>query len=309
MRHLFYNPAEGRLRSGWRILLFLILFWCLASLSLLIKPLFGDLTKREYTETYSLLIVLILSFAATVTVWFARKYMDKRPFTSLGLKWSKRGGLDLLFGFGLSGTMAGLFLIMAWQSGLVEITGINWQASVTGSGHVDWMQSFTMVTVLLLLLEHILVAYWEELVFRGYLFQNLTAGLGMKPAILISCLLFGLIHYLNPNATLLSTAIICLFGLMRIYGYLATGMLWLSMGMHLGWNFFQGPVFGFSASGHQMATLLDLNILQPNWLSGGSFGPEGSLLIIPIVLLALWMMKLWSRRGEINFKEHTSITR
>ncbi len=69
------------------------------------------------------------------------------------------------------------------------------------------------------------------------------------------------------------------------------------MGMHIGWNFFQGPFFGFSASGHEMATLFKLDILEPNWLSGGDFGPEASVLIIPIVFAALYLMRLWSKRG------------
>jgi membrane protease YdiL (CAAX protease family) len=123
-------------------------------------------------------------------------------------------------------------------------------------------------------------------------------GMGNKIAIVISCLIYGLIHAMNPNAGLLSSLIIVLFGFMRIYGYLLTNMLWLSMGMHMGWNFFQGPVFGFHASGHEMVTVVKQADLGPAWLSGGDFGPEGSLLIIPVVFLALWIMRLYSRRQE-----------
>jgi membrane protease YdiL (CAAX protease family) len=312
MKNLFYNPFAGRIRAGWRILIFLALFWVLAATSLVIKPLFGNLTKREYLSNYSLIIVLILAVAATVAVWFSRRHLDKKSFRSLGLKISKRSWMDLIFGFFLSALMAGTFLLLTLQFGLVEITGFNWGTTTEGIatpiGFTGMMQSFTLATLLLLFLEHLMVGYWEELVFRGYLFQNITEGLGLIPAILISCLLYGSIHYLNPNATYLSSIIIILFGFLRIYGYLATGMLWLSIGMHIGWNFFQGPIFGFAASGHQKATWLELNFSGPDWLSGGSFGPEGSLLIIPIVLLALWIMKKWSRRGETAYKVHTSIS-
>ncbi len=72
-------------------------------------------------------------------------------------------------------------------------------------------------------------------------------GLGLITSIIISCIIYGIIHYLNPNATILSSAIIVGFGFLRIYGYFSTKMLWLSMGMHVGWNFFQGPIFGFAA--------------------------------------------------------------
>jgi membrane protease YdiL (CAAX protease family) len=302
MNKVFINASEGRMRSGWRILIFLIIFWCLAAISLVIKPLFGSITKREYLENYSLLIVLILAVAATLSVWISRKYLDKQSFASLGLGRRGRAMPDLLFGFVLSAIMAGFFLLMAVGLNLVEITGVNWDSALQGSrpdsGLFGLMQSFSVATMLILLFEHILVGYWEELVFRGYLFQNMVNGMGQLPAILLSCLIYGVIHYLNPNATVLSSVIIMLFGFLRIFGYLTTGLLWLSMGMHIGWNFFQGPVFGFAASGHQKATWLELNILEPNWLSGGAFGPEGSLLIIPVVLLALWAMKVWGDKSR-----------
>ncbi len=300
------------MRAGWRILLFLILFWCLAATSLVIKPLFGDLTKREYISNYSLVIVLILAIAATAAVWISRKYLDKRSFTSLGLRSFKKGWQDLGFGFILSAVMAGVFLLLALQFDLVEVTGFNWgtasNQTETLSGFAGMMRSFTLATLLFLFLEHLMTGYWEELVFLGYLFQNMTAGLGLTPAILLSCLLYGAIHHMNPNATYLSSTIIILFGFLRIYGYLATGMLWLSMGMHIGWNFFQGPVFGFAASGHEKTSWLELKFTGPDWLSGGAFGPEGSLLIIPVVLLALWIMRVWSQRGEIVPKQHPSVT-
>jgi membrane protease YdiL (CAAX protease family) len=312
MGGIFYNNSEKRLRSGWRILIFLVLFWCLASLTLVIKPLFGSMTKREYLENFSLIIIGILAISATLSVWISRKYLDKATFVSLGLKLSRSAWTDLLFGFLLSAAMAGLFLFTALKLNLVEITGINWDDtpfSLTNfTGFTSMMQTFAMATLFLLLLENILVGYWEELVFRGYLFQNMSVGMGRLLAILLSCLIYGAVHSMNPNATLLSSSIIILFGFLRIYGYLATGMLWLSMGMHIGWNFFQGPIFGFAASGHQKATWLELEILEPNWLSGGSFGPEGSLLIIPIVLLALWAMKVWSNRGRMTFSKQPLIS-
>jgi hypothetical protein len=118
----------------------------------------------------------------------------------------------------------------------------------------------------------------------------------MKTAIIVSCALYGLVHSANPNAGILSTAIIVLFGYLRIYGYLSTGQLWLSIGMHTGWNFFQATVFGFAASGHAEArTWLTHDALSPDWLSGGDFGPEASVLTIPVVLIALVVMRWWSR--------------
>ena len=305
MKPIFKNLSEGRLKAGWRITLFVILFWILSSSIFLIKPLFKEISKRDFLNNYSLLIVAILSISATVAVALARKNLDKRNIKSLGLKVNKQSLKDLVFGFLLSGVMAAAFLGIASMLGLVEINSFEFVslefARSNSTSYVDFISYFSVVFLMIVLIEHVLVGYWEELVFRGYLFQNMKDGLGLVWAIIISCLLYGLIHSANPNATILSTIIIVIFGFLRLYGYLITNMLWLSMGMHIGWNFFQGPIFGFAASGHQHATLIKLNINDPNWLSGGSFGPEGSILIIPILFLALSIMRIWGGQSKVNY--------
>ncbi len=301
LKKYFINPEEGRLRSGWRILLFIIIFWVLAAITLIIKPLFGDITKREFLQHYALIIVSILALGASVAVPLARKILDKRSFVSLGLKLNKKAFRDVLFGFFLSAVMAALFFALMLLFGFIEFNGFNFntatELSNSPSDFATYMSVISVGSLALLLLEHILVGYWEELVFRGYLLQNMIDGMGVKAAIVISCLIYGLIHATNPNAGLLSSSIIVLFGFLRIFGYLSTKMLWLSIGMHIGWNFFQGPVFGFAASGHKKAMVIDQTLISnQDWLSGGEFGPEGSVLIVPIVVLALVVMRWYGKK-------------
>ncbi|HAS46124.1 MAG TPA: hypothetical protein DCS93_36925 [Microscillaceae bacterium] len=297
MKTFFYNLPENRLRAGWRILIFAALFWGLSALIFVIKPLFGDLSKREFLHYYRIVIVSVLAIAATLAVILSRKRLDKQSVVSLGLRVDKQAWKDLLFGFALSGMMAVFFLLLLLGLGLAEYQGFRFdQASLVNHktyGFIKIMSTISVVSLTILFLEDVLVGYWEELVFRGYIFQNMVAGIGLRWAIGISCLLYGLIHVANPNASLLSSSIIMLFGFLRLYGYLSTQMLWLSMGMHIGWNFFQGPVFGFAASGHTQVTLVKLKLLGPNWLTGGAFGPEGSVLIIPMIILALVAMRWW----------------
>lgn len=296
----FINPDEKRLRAGWRILIFIIIFWIFAAVIFLLKPLFGEVTKKAFLQDYSLIIVAVLAFGATVSVTLARKFLDKRSFVSLGLKVNKKTFKDLFFGFLLSGLMAGLFFALMLALDQIRFNGFNFDTENSLAGQpfdfVTYMSVVSAGSLALLLLEHILVSYWEELVFRGYLLQNMIDGMGIKIAIVISCLIYGLIHASNPNAGLLSSLIIVLFGFLRIYGYLTTKMLWLSMGMHIGWNFFQGPIFGFAASGHTKSTLIDITINPGTpWLSGGEFGPEGSIAIIPIIALALLVMRWYGK--------------
>ena len=277
-RGWFRNPQDQRLRAGWRIFAFLGVFYSIA-----LPLLFGLRALLDFPRS-SPLVIVIIALAATPAVYVARRCFDKKSFASLGLQTSWQGMADVLFGFLLSGMM------MATVFGLMVGLGYINNVHVNDLG---WDLAGVLLTSLCLMT---LVGFWEELVFRGYVLQNMVEGMGMKPAIVISCVLYGLVHSANPSATLLSSAIIVLFGYLRIYGYLSTGQLWLSIGMHTGWNFFQATVFGFAASGHAEAeTLLTHDSVAADWLSGGSFGPEASVLIIPVVLVTLLAMRSWSR--------------
>jgi hypothetical protein len=107
--------------------------------------------------------------------------------------------------------------------------------------------------------------------------------------------MYGVVHSTNPNATILSTSIIVGLGFLRLYGLLTTRQLWFSMGMHMGWNFFQGPIFGFAASGQGSFKLLTIELSGSGWLTGGDFGPEGSLLVLPILGVSLLVMRWWAK--------------
>lgn len=276
---VFRNPADGRLRAGWRIAGFLLCFYALA-----LPLLFGGRAAFDMSRRSPLIFVLI-AVAATLAVAFARRRFDRQTWVSLGFRLDRRTAPDLLFGFALSGLMAGCVFLAMLALGYVTEPRV----TMSGPELVTLLAGPLAITAV--------IAYWEELVFRGYLLQNMADGMGMTRAVLVSCLIYGVVHATNPSATLLSSAIIVLFGYLRIYGYLGTKQLWLSMGMHWGWNFFQATVFGYAASGHaEEHVLIEHGSAGPDWLSGGAFGPEGSVLTVPVVLVALLAMRAWSRR-------------
>lgn len=274
------SRVDSRLRAGWRILIFLVIFMALAVGGQVgIRAVLGGFPKD------SGLVFVLLAATATIAVFVARRYLDRRTFVSLGLCDFGRGWQDLAFGFALSAAMAAAVFGAMLALGLVDNVSIA----------VAPADAPALLAVPLGLT--ILIGYWEELVFRGYLLQNMAEGIGMELAIIVSCLLYGAIHAANPNASILSSTIIVLFGFLRIYGYLATGLLWLSIGMHIGWNFFQGPVFGFAASGRREDSTVIVHLPSgADWLSGGDFGPEASVITVPVILLALLAMRWWARR-------------
>jgi membrane protease YdiL (CAAX protease family) len=127
----------------------------------------------------------------------------------------------------------------------------------------------------------------EELIFRGGVYRILEDMFGSGVALILSGLLFGAMHLGNPHATYLAGAAIAIeAGILLGAAYAATRSLWLPIGIHIGWNFTEGGIFGASVSGGKpMKGLFDIPLSGPDWLTGGGFGPEAS--VVPMVICTL----------------------
>ncbi|MGH7969800.1 MAG: lysostaphin resistance A-like protein, partial [Limisphaerales bacterium] len=144
-------------------------------------------------------------------------------------------------------------------------------------------------------------AVGEEVVMRGVAYRLFEEGFGTTIAVLLSGALFGLLHVANPGATVESTIAIALeAGVLLAAAYVLTRSLWFPIGLHFGWNFTEGGIFGTSVSGGKSATgLIATHVSGPNYLTGGLFGPEASLPAVLVCLMAaLVMLVLADRRGE-----------
>jgi membrane protease YdiL (CAAX protease family) len=145
-------------------------------------------------------------------------------------------------------------------------------------------------------------AVYEELLFRGVLFRILEERAGTWIVLVLTGVLFGAIHLVNPGATVWgATAIAIEAGFMLAACYAATRTLWVPIGLHFGWNFALGGVFSAQVSGNGTPQgLLDAVISGPTPLTGGEFGPEGSLYSVTFgVLLTIVFLWLAHRRGRI----------
>ncbi len=145
-------------------------------------------------------------------------------------------------------------------------------------------------------------AVFEEILFRGVLFRLIERGLGSWIALVISAVIFGALHLTNPNATLIGAlAIMLQAGIALGAAFMLTRRLWLVMGIHFAWNFTQSGIFGSAVSGNPAAPgLLRSALTGPDWLAGGLFGVEASVLTV-VVGAALGITFLWhaSRKGNI----------
>lgn len=130
-------------------------------------------------------------------------------------------------------------------------------------------------------------AFGEEIVFRGVVFRLVEDRLGTTRAVMLSAGAFALIHAANPGATWFSTAAIALeAGVLLALAYVATRSLWMPIGLHFGWNFTEGGVFGEAVSGGRYSGLVSAHLSGPAVITGGAFGPEASVIAVAVALCA-----------------------
>jgi hypothetical protein len=138
------------------------------------------------------------------------------------------------------------------------------------------------------------------MVFRGVVFRLFEEGFGTTVAVLISGALFGAIHAGNPGATLASSAAIAVeAGVLLAAAYALTRSLWVPIGLHFAWNFTEGGIFGAAVSGGKIHSILVFPLHGPDYLTGGAFGPEASIVAVGVCLTAaIVMLVLAAQRGE-----------
>jgi hypothetical protein len=135
------------------------------------------------------------------------------------------------------------------------------------------------------------VATTEELLFRGVLFGIVERWLGTWGAIAVTAVLFGGLHLVNPDASIVGALAIAIeAGGMLGLAWVATRTLWVPIGLHLGWNFVLGGIFAATVSGSDSTPgLLQSAFTGPDILTGGAFGPEASLFAVLVCLVPAFL--------------------
>lgn len=134
----------------------------------------------------------------------------------------------------------------------------------------------------------------EELMFRGYPFQHLKAGIGAAGAIAVFSVLFGAVHLLNPSSSLWGLINTVLIGILLSIAYLRTRALWLPWGIHFGWNATLGFLCGLPVSGLRIFNVVvRTSVTGPKWMTGGDYGIEASAtgtIAVLVGLLIVWKL-------------------
>jgi membrane protease YdiL (CAAX protease family) len=287
--------------SGWLRALLCVIAWVFGMIGLTIVVVAavvvyaavtdGEPPSAEAFQDLSslglgaLAVIQVLSFALTLAVvWPLRRFVDRRSLRSLGLT--------------LRGYRAHLVQGMAWGVGSIVFGFVVLRASgaltVVPDHDAIGLPSFLGYLAVLSL-----VAFTEELMFRGYLLSNLMESMHHWLALLLSALVFAAFHLLNANISMLSVINLVLAGVVLGVYYIYRRNLWFGIGMHLTWNLFQGPVFGFEVSGIESPSLIGHRVSGSEVLTGGDFGLEGSILTTVFLIVAAVVISLQFRgRGS-----------
>lgn len=287
----FFSSAEFRPRALIRLVLFLFLSFFTLGIS--------TVATNEVLE----FTIRAVSIAGLFYVFI--RFIDLREFKSIGLNVNRLWVKELILGFFAAGiTMLGIFFY-EYLSRDLEIIGFGWE-SISND---IWLLPTAVFFV-----KMMSVGFYEEVVFRGYVLPNLKEGLTILKitpaqatiaAVLISSGVFGFAHYGNPNATIFAVLNIVLAGVMLSIPLILTGRLALSIGLHFGWNFFQGGVFGFRVSGQSVRhSIIEIQQGGNELWTGGSFGPEGGAIGVLGVIFLMIVILVYIRKVKGDLGLH-----
>lgn len=217
--------------------------------------------------------MIILLAISVLTVYFFQKKIDKQNLISHGFQ-LKNNLVHAMVGFALGLLLSGTGTFILIGNHNLQWTGIEYNtiALLTGFGVM------------------VMVAFSEELVFRGYILSNLLLSMNKWMALIYSALIFTLFHISNPGINILAIVNIFLAGLLLGINYIFTKNLWYSLLFHFAWNFYQGSILGYKVSGISFQPLLAQQLTGQSIMTGGTFGFEGSVVTSVLTLISISLL-------------------
>jgi membrane protease YdiL (CAAX protease family) len=301
MTAIFRNE-DGQLRSGWRIAL------CSILLALVIVAinvgwralgLPGRMVDGVPQPWAFFAFASLISACALAVVLLLLRYFEQRGPAAIAMPFERRAILLTLTG-ALLGALPIALLVGA--------------AAVAGYGDVA-MRTFDPLQMLIALVPLLgagfALAAWEEFVLRGYVFRQLSLGINPFGAVVITGLIFGLLHSANPGASWQGILYTAIGGMLMGCLLLQSGSLWLLIGYHFGWNATASSVFGLDVSGFGGEnSILQSTLTGPEILTGGSYGFEASLpaVIAEFLVLLLAIFFLARRAAASASNEYAAAT-
>ena len=282
----------------WAIILSLIFMYGGSLMgSLATVPLFLALRNiplfSNNKDLLSLLITLFSFVFISLLVFFRVKVIEKRSLSSIGFNknnWLKKYSLGFLIGL----AMMSIIVLILLPFGYITVD----------KNPIQPVGVSAIASVLVILFGWIIQGATEEIVTRGWLLNVLSTKYNIGVGLLISSTLFGLMHLTNPNVNYIAVINIILVGLFYGLYVIKTNDLWAVCGMHSAWNFAQGNIFGFKVSGLDVSvgSLIDLNLVGSDFVTGGIFGPEAGITATFILLASIGILLFIDKKRYFSNK-------
>jgi len=274
-----YLNNKPLIAQGWlRALIFCVVYFALMFTAFLVMGVFHKLPPASEKDTATNIPYLSFIAMAIISIslaWLFRTLVDRRSFNSLGFSFDKNGP------HAGAGFFIGIFLLCTGTCILFFSKNLVW-TDINFNGN-ELFISFGLMVI---------IAFAEEIAFRGYILNNLLESANKWLALLISAFIFALAHLDNPDFSIIAAVNIFLAGILLGINYVYTKNLWFGIMLHFTWNFFQGPILGYQVSGQPLQSLFQHELQGNEWLTGGKFGFEGSLVATLLCILAIAML-LW----------------
>lgn len=287
------TPKQPAIKKGWlRAIIGAIVISIFSGLGVIPFVVSGAITPEMLTTSVSALFnavgvntmcafMLSQFLCALFAIYIFRKFVDKKSFKSLGFELTNYKA-DLLKGLVWGAALISLGFFALYFSGFITVIDSDF-------GAIQWLSYIAFFVI---------VAFNEEILVRGYVLTNLMASMNKYWALIVTALLFSVMHLGNDSTSLISTANIFIAGLMLGVYTIHKRNLWFPIAMHFTWNFFQGPILGFEVSGTKMESVINQQVSGNSLVTGGDFGFEGSLLLTIMMIASTIYIHMTYKNNE-----------
>ena len=293
-----FKNKYGEVRSGWKISLTLILMFALMNVvSIFVGIILGIVvsTKGDIVELsaiensplfFSIAIILqnLALIASSMIIW---KAFEKKRITFMGLTNLKEGykelGVGLLLG-AVTITIVGVVLLLIGEVRLVNSLSKPNISYELFSG----------------LIAFIAVGFGEEIFGRAYCMSVLKQARNKYIILGVSAVIFAAMHLGNSGISLLALINLFLVGILFGYMFMKSGNVWMPIGFHITWNYFQGYVLGFQVSGNDVMGIYQLDNIGNSFFNGGTFGPEGGIIVTVILIITFIIVGVYYKDKNID---------
>ena len=297
---MIFKNKYNEVRSGWKILLvFLLSYALIFGVSMLIGIIMGIVLlikgnsdylmnfNIESTAEYQLIFQIstsisnILFIISCIIIW---KLFEKKKINKMGITSIKKGYKELGIGLVLGAITMSIVAIIIIAIGNVKLINPISKPQIS-------------ISLLYGLIAFIFVGFGEEILSRGYIMSVLKQTRNKWLILIGPALIFAALHLGNNGIDMLSFINLFLVGVLFAYMFMKSKNIWMPIGYHITWNYFQGYIWGFGVSGISVNGLYKVENLTNNIINGGAFGPEGGIVVTIVTCLTLGFV-YWFYKDE-----------